>query len=85
MSEAHERLAHLSPAKRRLLLKVRREQVEAGPRRIPRRAPGDAAPLSFAQQRLWFIDQLQPGSAAYNVPAALRLRGALDARTLRRA
>ncbi|MEW5929831.1 MAG: amino acid adenylation domain-containing protein, partial [Gemmatimonadota bacterium] len=42
-------------------------------------------PLSFAQQRLWFIDQLQPGSAAYNVPAALRLRGALDARTLRRA
>ncbi|HEX7241983.1 MAG TPA: amino acid adenylation domain-containing protein, partial [Longimicrobiaceae bacterium] len=33
----------------------------------------------------WFIDQLQPGSTAYNVPAALRLRGALDARDLRRA
>jgi amino acid adenylation domain-containing protein len=85
MSEAHERLAHLSPAKRRLLLKMRREQAEADPRRIPRRAPGAPAPLSFAQQRLWFIDQLQPGSTAYNVPAALRLRGALDARTLRRA
>ncbi|MEA2693436.1 MAG: hypothetical protein QOJ16_2823, partial [Acidobacteriota bacterium] len=37
-----------------------------------------ALPLSFAQERLWLIDQLQPGSAAYNMPAALRLRGELD-------
>ncbi|HST60880.1 MAG TPA: amino acid adenylation domain-containing protein, partial [Longimicrobium sp.] len=42
-------------------------------------------PLSFAQQRLWFIDQLDPGSAAYNMPAALRIRGALDTDALRRA
>ncbi|HEU0076267.1 MAG TPA: AMP-binding protein, partial [Longimicrobiaceae bacterium] len=42
-------------------------------------------PLSFAQQRLWFIDQLQPGSAAYNIPAALRIRGPLDAAALERA
>src|SRR5262249_3084354 len=34
-------------------------------------------PLSFAQQRLWFIDQLEPGSAMYNVPTALRVRGEL--------
>ncbi|MEA2692843.1 MAG: hypothetical protein QOJ16_2230, partial [Acidobacteriota bacterium] len=34
-------------------------------------------PLSFAQERLWFLDQLDPGSAAYDVPAALRLRGLL--------
>ncbi len=43
-----------------------------------------ALPLSFAQQRLWFIDRLEPGSAAYNLPLPLRLRGALDARVLAR-
>ena len=47
--------------------------------------PRDSAlPLSFAQQRLWFLDQLEPGSAFYNMPAAVRLRGALDADALRR-
>lgn len=35
-------------------------------------------PLSFAQQRLWFLERLQPGTALYNVPLALRLRGRLS-------
>src|SRR3712207_4810908 len=43
------------------------------------------APTSFAQERLWFIDRLEPGSATYNIPAALRLTGALDERALKRA
>ncbi|HEU0076107.1 MAG TPA: amino acid adenylation domain-containing protein, partial [Longimicrobiaceae bacterium] len=46
---------------------------------------GSALPLSFAQQRLWFIDQLEPGSAAYNMPHALRLRGRFDPAVLERA
>ncbi|HYH79975.1 MAG TPA: condensation domain-containing protein, partial [Longimicrobium sp.] len=48
---------------------------------VPVSREGDL-PLSFAQQRLWFIDQLEPGSAAYNVSVALRLRGGLDAGAL---
>ncbi|WP_051394689.1 condensation domain-containing protein [Leptolyngbya sp. Heron Island J] len=42
-------------------------------------------PLSFAQQRLWFLDQLQPGNPAYTMMAAVRLRGDLDGLALKRA
>ncbi len=45
---------------------------------------GGDLPLSFAQQRLWLIDQLEPGSPLYNVPAALRVEGPLDAAVLSR-
>ncbi len=43
---------------------------------------GDATPLSYAQQRLWFLQQMAKESPLYNVSAALRLRGALDRRAL---
>src|SRR6266498_2223177 len=47
------------------------------------RAPrGESLPLSFAQQRLWFIDQLEPGGAMYNIPSALRVRGELRRESL---
>ncbi|WP_246791972.1 non-ribosomal peptide synthetase [Burkholderia perseverans] len=55
---------------------------------LPAIEPADrtgALPLSFAQQRLWFLAQVEGASAAYHIPGALRLRGQLDADALRRA
>ena len=51
-------------------------------RRVKREA---AVPLSYAQQRLWFIDQLEPGQATYNIPAAVRVQGPLDVAALEKA
>src|SRR5215213_4287574 len=75
------RLAGLSPEQRKLL--ALRMPNRAGVGAIPRQ-PRTAAsyPLSFAQQRLWFYDQWEPGSNLYNTPVAVRLRGALDAGAL---
>jgi len=52
---------------------------------IPRRSPGCALPLSYAQERLWFIQMLEGPSAAYNIPSLYRLRGHLDVSALERA
>ena len=60
-------------------LKARQSLSVAPVGRAPR---GRALPLSFAQQRVWFIDQLRPGDVAFNIPFAIRLRGALDAAAL---
>ncbi|HEX7182531.1 MAG TPA: amino acid adenylation domain-containing protein, partial [Thermoanaerobaculia bacterium] len=53
--------------------------------RIPRRSGEGPAPLSFAQERLWFLDQLSPEVSVYNIARAFRLRGRLDAAALARA
>jgi len=54
---------------------------------LPREARerlADSNPLSFSQQRLWFLDQMDPENAAYNIPAAVRLEGPLNLEALER-
>ncbi|WP_259648065.1 condensation domain-containing protein, partial [Pseudomonas syringae] len=56
------------------------------PAAIPRRAAGQTAvALSFSQRQLWFLDQMEPGNAFYNVPTAVLLKGVLDVSALERA
>lgn len=49
---------------------------------IPARAPEEVLALSYAQQRQWFLWQMDPQGSAYNIPVALRLKGDLDLKAL---
>jgi amino acid adenylation domain-containing protein len=81
--------AGLSNAKQALLAKWLRggnkDSNNAADKTIPRRPGGSPAPLSLEQQRLWFFDQLEPGSPLYNMPIASRLRGSLQPQALQQA
>ena len=77
--------SQLSPAKQALLKKWKRGELGTSEAQtIPRRSERSSIPLSFAQQRLWFIDQLVPGNPVYNLSHALRLTGALHVAELHR-
>ncbi|MFJ2511483.1 amino acid adenylation domain-containing protein [Streptomyces griseoviridis] len=90
MTETHAAPGDLAARKRELLRRRLRSAGLADPgaqaERIPRR-PADAGrlPLSFAQSRMWLLQQLDPDSPAYNVCLAVRLRGPLDPAALRTA
>ena len=75
-------------AKKRELvaLLLEEEGIKLAPaQRIRPRAAGGHAPLSFAQQRLWFLNEFAGGSSAYNISLALHVQGRLDAAVLARA
>jgi len=61
------------------------EKVDGDRQSIARLSSDANAPLSLMQQRLWYLEQLQPGRTVYNVPSAHHLRGALDFDALERA
>ncbi|MEV7231308.1 condensation domain-containing protein [Polymorphospora sp. NPDC051019] len=86
--EVRQELAGLSPAQqRRLALRLRQRRSSQAPAAAaaPPGADTDPAPLSFAQERLWFLDRINPGDPAYNVPIVLRVTGPLDSVALGRA
>jgi amino acid adenylation domain-containing protein len=74
----------LSAAKKALLEARLRQNAAKDADAILRRNRTEA-PLSFAQQRLWFLDQFSPGSCAYNVPRVFRLTGSLNVQALQSA
>ncbi|HEY9873911.1 MAG TPA: amino acid adenylation domain-containing protein, partial [Candidatus Obscuribacterales bacterium] len=74
----------LSSQKRALLELLLQEKGVNSPstQRIPRRQDNNSIPLSFAQQRLWFLEQFDPGASGYNLPGAVRLQGKLNVAVL---
>lgn len=76
MSEPLRRISELSAEERRRLLAdlLKKKAIAV-----------KSYPLSFSQERLWFLDQFQPGSPLYNIPASMPAPGPLSAEVLRRA
>jgi amino acid adenylation domain-containing protein/non-ribosomal peptide synthase protein (TIGR01720 family) len=88
MQDLLNRKAGLSDAKRALLEKRLRSQAHSSRQReVVTRCAGDGPehPLSFAQERMWFLAQMDPGSPMYNVPVALSIRADVDVPMLERA
>ncbi len=91
MNDLQKRLENLSPEKRELLLQklIKDKRILHGKAasRTPAIGPVSRSgeiPLSFAQQRLWFLDQLEGSNAVYNLPFALRLKGPLHVEALQK-
>jgi hypothetical protein len=86
MSSFAERIANLSPEKQKLLARLlEKEQLDVARAVIgPRERTSANLPLSFAQERLWFMDQLEPNRPIYNMPDSHVLRGPLDLDALQR-
>jgi amino acid adenylation domain-containing protein len=90
VADLSERLAALTPERRALLEERLRKKGLSAPRPsvirpIPGRERMSRFPTSLDQERLWFIDQMEPGNPAYNIHTTTRLIGAMDVDAMRRA
>src|SRR4051794_39158163 len=94
MSDSTKWVGEISAEKLDLLIrKIQQKKAEGGvpgvlpegrPRSARRERPEEPSPLSFGQQQLWFMEQMGPGSAVYNLPAAIRCEGELRRDVLER-
>lgn len=80
MSNTLKRFVDLSPEKRTILLRKLQQQQGTKPfgSTIPKASREQPLPLSFAQQRLWFLAQMEPENPFYNIPSALRFSGSFN-------
>jgi len=80
MNDINNRIAKLSPTKRKLLEQRLQQKVKEANRQltIPPRENPHSAPLSYAQERMWILDKLEPANPAYNRPLNIRLTGSLN-------
>jgi amino acid adenylation domain-containing protein len=84
MSDIRQRIAELSPERRAYLERLLQARSRTGALRPVPRTAGAPLPCSFGQQRLWFLDRLEPGAPAYIVVSAARLPASFDAGTIER-
>lgn len=83
MSDFNQRIAALSPEKRELLLQLMQKQSNATQTTIkPQSRASNTFPLSYAQQRLWFLNQFEANSSVYNLSFPVRLTGSLNVTVL---
>ncbi|MCU0643016.1 MAG: condensation domain-containing protein, partial [bacterium] len=87
MTDIYDQLKNLSPEKRELLeLMLKEKGVDLlGAKIVSQGRENNKFPISFGQQRLWFLDQLDPGTPLYNNPAAVILKGKANIPALEKA
>ena len=87
MNDIAKRIAALPPEKRRQLLeRLKKKDGEGSAQKISRQSrETDTFPLSFAQQRLWFLDQLEPNSFTWNISLSYGVTGQINEQALERA